>query len=72
MVQKHFFSLFFLLLAVANIADCKPPEISAREAHNRLEEVLKVHVHYNKLTPELVERTLKNYLEIIDPKKPIS
>ncbi|MBS0621257.1 MAG: S41 family peptidase [Verrucomicrobia bacterium] len=47
----------------------KPPQLTARDTRIKVEEILKAHVSHQKLTPEIVARTLQNYLEEVDPGK---
>jgi len=59
--------LFFLIFAP--LLEAKPPSLSPKDARTKLEEILKVHVSYQHLTPEIVKRALENYLEEVDPAK---
>ena len=64
------FRLFFLLFAVlAAFCEGKPPPLTPKDARIKTEEILKAHVTYHALTPELIARTLLNYLDDIDPTK---
>lgn len=71
MKTKHFktklFIWIFILLSTAGYA--KAPEISSKDVKNKIEELLKSHAFYKKFTPELVERTLQNFLEELDSAK---
>lgn len=59
-------SLFLLFLVCA---ECKQPQLSAREVKAKVEEILKAHVSYKTLTPDLMERVFHNFLEELDPTK---
>ncbi len=59
--------LFFLFLNV--ICDAKPPQLTPHDTRVKIEEILKAHVAYQKLTPELIKRAIQNYIEEIDPLK---
>lgn len=61
--------LIWILLFFCFEVEAKPPEISPRDVKNKIEELLKSHAFYKKFTPELVERTLQNFLEELDPAK---
>lgn len=60
---------FWILLLLGSGAHAKAPEISSRDVKNKIEELLKSHASHKKFTPELVERTLQNFLEELDPSK---
>lgn len=66
MIQR---SLFLLLLFLTVICEGKPPQLSPRDVKSKLEEILKAHVCHKDLTPELMGRTLQNFLEELDPTK---
>lgn len=59
--------LFFLV--VFALCEAKPPQLTPHDTRIKVEEILKAHVSYQKLTTELVRRALQNYLEEIDPLK---
>ena len=62
-------SILFLFFLLASVAESKLPEISPRDVKIKVEEILKAHAAYKQLTPQLMERTLKNYLDELDPSK---
>lgn len=62
------FICVFILFLFSNI-DAKPPELSAKDTRVKIEEILKAHVTYQQLTPELIKRVFDNYLEELDPLK---
>lgn len=65
-----FFRLFLALFSIwCSFAACKPPELTARDTRVKIEEILKAHATYHTLTVELIQRTLLNYLEDVDPSK---
>lgn len=61
------FLCFFLILALA--AEPRAPQLVPRDVKTKMEEILKAHAAYKKLTPDLLERILKNFIEEIDPAK---
>lgn len=63
------YRLFFLFLLPVILLQAKPPNLSNRDAKVKIEEILKAHVSYQKLTPEIVSRALGNYLDEVDPTK---
>ncbi len=63
------FRLLLLLVTAAFLLEAKPPQIGPKDVKHKLEEILKAHASYKQMTPELVERTLQNYLEELDPTK---
>ncbi len=56
-----------LFLSVGGYA--KAPEITSRDVKNKIEELLKSHAFYKKFTPELIERTIQNFFDELDPSK---
>lgn len=60
----------FLIIACSFIQlQAKPPELSARDAKIKIDEILKAHVCHQKLNEEIVERAIQNFLEELDPGK---
>ncbi|MBU6445987.1 MAG: S41 family peptidase [Verrucomicrobia bacterium] len=59
----------FLLLFLGWMLEAKPPQLTIRDVKTKIEEILKAHASYKTLTPELVERTLRNFLDELDPTK---
>ncbi len=64
---KKLFSLLILLFSLSLGASC--PDISPREVKHKIEEILKAHVSYRKITPELLKRIFENYIKELDPTK---
>lgn len=62
-------TFFFFFLLLCTIIEAKPPELTPRDARVKIEEILKAHVTYQQLTPELIRRVFDNYLEELDPIK---
>lgn len=62
-------ALFFLFLLIAAVGEGKPPQLMPRDVKSKIEEILKAHVSHKTLTPELMERSLQNFLEELDPTK---
>lgn len=67
MIRKCYFLLIFLCCFV--LLEAKPPQLTPKDVKNKIEEILKAHVCHKTLTPELVQRTLQNFLEELDPTK---
>lgn len=61
--------VFFLIIKLIGLAAIEPPMLTAKETRLKIEEILKVHVSYQQLSPELIARAFKNYLEELDPLK---
>ncbi|MBI2743832.1 MAG: S41 family peptidase [Chlamydiales bacterium] len=59
----------FLLFFSPYLLEAKPPALSSRDTKIKIEEILKAHVCYQSLTPELIKRSIENYLDEIDPSK---
>jgi carboxyl-terminal processing protease len=47
--------------------EAKAPDLSPLDVKSRLEEILRLHVACKKLTPELIERILVNFINELDP-----
>jgi carboxyl-terminal processing protease len=58
---------FFLFFALCLSA--KQPELTFDETLKKTQEIMKQHVKYKELTPQIVERILQNFLEELDPGK---
>ncbi|MBS0624788.1 MAG: PDZ domain-containing protein [Verrucomicrobia bacterium] len=63
------FFLFFIFLLTTATVEPKLPEITPRDVKIKVEEILKAHASYKQLTPQLMGRTLQNFLEELDPMK---
>lgn len=63
--------LFFLacFFVPFSLAECKLPDLTPTLVNTKLSEIMKAHASHKKLTPSIVERTLNNYLELLDPNK---
>lgn len=64
-------SLIYIILFVFSFifVEAKPPELSPRDARLKIEEILKAHVTYQEINPEIMRRAFVNYLEELDPVK---
>ena len=49
------------------LASVKPPELTGRDTRVKIEEILRAHATYHALNQELVQRSLENYLNEVDP-----
>ncbi len=58
---------FFLVFLTSGFA--KPPSLTPHDTWVKIEEILRAHVSHQKLTPEIVQRALQNFLEELDPGK---
>ena len=56
-------------LAPFFVAECKLPELSPATVTTKINEIMKAHASHKSLTPVIIERTLTNYLELLDPNK---
>ena len=59
--------LLFLFLCAQIWA--KPPEIQPKDAKNQIQKLFKSHVSHKHYTAELMQRTLSNFLDELDPTK---
>jgi carboxyl-terminal processing protease len=58
-----------LCVLLAFTLGAKPPQLTPQDTRAKIEEILKAHVSHQKLTPEIVQRALLNYIEELDPAK---
>lgn len=61
--------LSLILLFNVFFVEAKLPELNRDKTLEKIEEILKAHAIYHELTPALMQRTLNNYLEELDPTK---
>jgi len=61
--------LSILIVFFSMIAEGKPPELTPHLTHKKSEEILKGHVTYKEFNPEIARRTLRNFLDELDPTK---
>ncbi|MBF5058717.1 S41 family peptidase [Candidatus Neptunochlamydia vexilliferae] len=61
--------IFSILILFAVCAEAKPPKLTAHTTYKKSEEILKGHVSCKEMTPEIARRTLKNFLNELDPTK---
>lgn len=66
MIRRILFISLFIFVA---ICEGKPPQLTPRDVKTKVEEILKAHVCHKVLTPDLIQRTLQNFLEELDPTK---
>lgn len=62
------FLLFFILLYALAI-EAKLPNLTPRDVKNKIDEILKAHASHKSLSLELIERSLSNFCEEMDPTK---
>ncbi|OGN55706.1 MAG: tail-specific protease [Chlamydiae bacterium RIFCSPHIGHO2_12_FULL_44_59] len=60
---------FLIFILIFSVSEAKPPRLAPHIVKNKIEEILKAHVSYKRWTAELVDRTLKNFLDELDPTK---
>lgn len=61
--------LITLFLLSGSLLSAKLPDITPEDVSNKLNEIMKAHASHKKLNATLVDRTLQNYLEELDPTK---
>lgn len=66
MMRKYFLYLFLFLIFTC---EGKQPDITPEDVKVKLKEIMKAHASHKKLTPQLVQRILNNYLENLDVNK---
>lgn len=62
------FSLFIILVPFL-VYGSKLPELTPSIVTSKIQEIMKAHASYKNLTPELIKRTLQNYIDQLDPNK---
>lgn len=67
MSLKKIFLTF--LLSISCIAFSKPPELTPKDTKKKIEEIFRAHVKYKSFSKEVIQRSLQNYLEELDPLK---
>jgi carboxyl-terminal processing protease len=68
MAHRQLFSILLMSLGFVFI-DAKLPELTPEDVQEKALEIMKAHAMYHSLTPELMKRTLNNYLDELDPLK---
>lgn len=66
------YKLFFLLWVFVfpwTLNAAKAPQLTPAIVTSKMQEIMKSHATYKEWTPELIKRTLQNYLEQLDPNK---
>jgi carboxyl-terminal processing protease len=66
-MRKILLSLLFVFHIFS--LEAKLPELDRDKVLIKINEILKAHASFKELTPELMQRTLNNYLEELDPSK---
>ncbi len=63
--------IIFLLIVIFPFfkVDAKLPEIDAPKVKQKINDIMKDHASHKEMTPEILRRTLSNYIEILDPNK---
>ena len=64
-MNKFLISILLTLFLVS----AKLPDIKPRDAAFKTKELLKAHASYKEITPQLMQRAILNYLDILDPSK---
>ncbi len=62
-------TLLLVLILFFGALEAKPPALSPKDTRVKIDEILKAHVSYHHLSPELIRRAFQNYLEELDPTK---
>ncbi len=61
--------IFLFLLSLQALCIAKPPSLTPQDTKNKIQEILKAHVSYQKLSEEIIQRAFIHYLDEIDPLK---
>lgn len=68
MINK-FLGSFFIASCLLFACEAVLPQIDGNDAKTKINEIMKGHASYKKLTPQIAKRALENYLEELDPTK---
>lgn len=69
MRNMRFFFLLIITFAFSAEIFGKLPDISNEDVSSQMSAILKAHAEHKTLNPELIKRSLNNYLEELDPTK---
>ncbi|MBB65164.1 MAG: tail-specific protease [Waddliaceae bacterium] len=61
--------LLLFVIGLPFISEARQADITPATIRAKLREIMHAHVHHKELTEELAIRSVKNYLEILDPSK---
>ncbi len=61
--------IFIILFVFPLFVYAKPPAINPNSAGAKLKEIMKAHASEKQLNPEIIKRTLSNYIDELDPTK---
>lgn len=68
-MQRFYIPLLVLFLSLTLSTEAKLPDITPKDTTEKINEIMKAHATYKKLTPDLIKRVFQNYLEELDPTK---
>ncbi|MGA8165441.1 MAG: S41 family peptidase [Waddliaceae bacterium] len=68
MYRKALFGFCLFLAACAGV-EAKLPQIDSSKVLKKIHEIMSTHASYKELTPELIKRTVQNYVEELDVNK---
>ena len=66
-LKRLIFSVLMTLFA--SILQARPPELTPHTTFKKAEEIFKAHVTFKEITLEITQRSLKNFLDELDPTK---
>ncbi|MBS0603697.1 MAG: PDZ domain-containing protein [Verrucomicrobia bacterium] len=69
MLLRLLTSLFIFTAVFTTSLEAKPPQLTPRDTRVKIDEILKAHVSHQKLTEEIVTRSIQNYIDELDPGK---
>ncbi|HEY4832244.1 MAG TPA: S41 family peptidase [Waddliaceae bacterium] len=63
-------TIFLLVLVIQSVTiEARLPQIDSPKVVEKMKEIFSTHATYKEMTPELIKRTLINYIEELDPNK---
>ena len=61
--------LFTTLFLSFSLVLAKPPDIGAQDAKKKIEQIFSSHVTHKQFTTDLMQRTIQNFIHVLDPTK---
>ncbi|MEI8366344.1 MAG: S41 family peptidase, partial [Parachlamydiaceae bacterium] len=66
---RYFFLTPLVCFILSTCLEAKLPELTPKNTTAKIHEILKEHASYKQMTPELIKRSLLNFVEELDPTK---
>ncbi len=69
MCKMHFQIVLWLIFVIHNTAWAKPAEINQYDVTHKMQEIMRAHAVYKKMSVVLARRSLDNFINLLDPYK---